>query len=503
MDPKSKIRWCVLLCAVACGLKVEGAPMPVRVDASEFGFSPDAEAAENVAAMQKALNGGRKTVNVTRPGEYRLDARVYIDDDTKLLFAPGVVLKKTGRYDFVLVNRGALTRTWNHDIAIDGLTIRVNGVDQCPSKEEPVFGLRGHLTMYFVRNLTVTHFKCLDVRKSQFCLHFCKFDNLLLDHFEIRGDKDGVHLGTGKDFIVRNGVCATYDDGVALDAQDYPSSQPMQGDIVDGVVENVADLNKEKTGGNSVRMLSGAWPDWHPGMSLKNGDTVRHGKNVYRVLLKDSGKNLVSTAAPVHSQGTWTDAAGLTFYHSQSDGAVSANVRNVVFRNLRFEEDRNSFKAAWDFAAVNRAIHPETPKERIPTIEVTIQNVTASGLKPFVQGNASFRMRLEHVACAGPFFSIKSNKDTKCAATVSGATLAGMGGTSQEPEVLFDGPGTLNMTLDRVTQARDIRLAIGKNAHVRINGSASLATLDGLSPVKGDSIKLGNVRKTYTGSRWE
>ena len=107
MDPKSKIRWCVLLCAVACGLKVEGAPMPVRVDASEFGFSPDAEAAENVAAMQKALNGGRKTVNVTRPGEYRLNARVYIDDDTKLLFAPGVVLKKTGRYDFVLVNRGA------------------------------------------------------------------------------------------------------------------------------------------------------------------------------------------------------------------------------------------------------------------------------------------------------------------------------------------------------------------------------------------------------------
>ena len=86
-----------------------------------------------------------------------------------------------------------------------------------------------------------------------------------------------MHLGTGKNFAVRNGVCATYDDGVALNAQDYPSSQPMQGDIVDGVVENVTDLHKEKTGGNSVRMLSGAWPDWHPGMSLKNGDTVRHG----------------------------------------------------------------------------------------------------------------------------------------------------------------------------------------------------------------------------------
>ena len=182
---------------------------------------------------------------------------------------------------------------------------------------------------------------------------------------------------------------------------------------------------------------------------------------------------------------------------------MSANVRNVVFRNLTFQEDRNSFKAAWDFAPVNRAIHPETPKERIPTIEVAIHNATASGLKPFVQGNASFRMRLEHVACAGPFFSIESTKDTKCERRCHGASFAATGGTSQEPDVLFDGSGTLNMTLDNVTQARDIRLLIGKNAHVRLSGSASLATLGGLSPVKGDSIKIGNVRKTYTGSTWE
>jgi hypothetical protein len=107
------------------------------------------------------------------------------------------------------------------------------------------------------------------------------------------------------------------------------------------------------------------------------------------------------------------------------------------------------------------------------------------------------------VACAGPFFSIESNKDTKCAATVSGASFAATGGTSREPDGRFDGPGTLTMTLDNVTQARDIRLLIGKNAHVRLNGSASLATLDGLSPVKGDSIKIGGVRKTYSGGAWQ
>jgi hypothetical protein len=39
-----------------------------------------------------------------------------VDDETKLVFAPGVILKKTGRYDFVLVNHGAL------DLTMSGVT---------------------------------------------------------------------------------------------------------------------------------------------------------------------------------------------------------------------------------------------------------------------------------------------------------------------------------------------------------------------------------------------
>ena len=59
------------------------------------------------------------------------------------------------------------------------------------------------------------------------------------------------------------------------------------------------------------------------------------------------------------------------------------------------------------------------------------------------------------------------------------------------------------MTLEDITQHDDLRLRIGKRARVRINGTASLASLNGLSPVKGDSIRVGGVRKTYTGSAWE
>ena len=68
------------------------------VDASLFGFSPDAGPAANAAAFQKALDGGHRHVRVSKQGTYRLDRTVYVDDDTTLEFAKGVVLSKAVVY---------------------------------------------------------------------------------------------------------------------------------------------------------------------------------------------------------------------------------------------------------------------------------------------------------------------------------------------------------------------------------------------------------------------
>jgi hypothetical protein len=65
-----------------------------RVDAARFGFSPSAAASKNVAALQTALNGGHKTVSVTAPGIYDLDATVYLDSHTCLACGKGVTLRK-------------------------------------------------------------------------------------------------------------------------------------------------------------------------------------------------------------------------------------------------------------------------------------------------------------------------------------------------------------------------------------------------------------------------
>ena len=60
--------------------------------------------------------------------------------------------------------------------------------------------------------------------------------------------------------------------------------------------------------------------------------------------------------------------------------------------------------------------------------------------------------------------SFDEEQHTNRTATVSDVSFAGMGGTSRSRTC--SSRRTLDMTLDKVTQARDIRLLIGKNAHV-------------------------------------
>ena len=73
-----------LLLAPLAAIPAASADERPRIDAAGFGFSPSAAPGKNVAALHKALDGGRKTVAVTRPGVYDLDATVWLDSDTRL-----------------------------------------------------------------------------------------------------------------------------------------------------------------------------------------------------------------------------------------------------------------------------------------------------------------------------------------------------------------------------------------------------------------------------------
>ena len=442
-----------------------------RVNAARFGFSPSAAASKNVAALQKALNGGHKTVNVTAPGIYDLDATVYLDSHTRLACGKGVTLRKAAPYGFMLINRGVLTREWNERIAIDGLHIACNGHSRLPPPNDPAYGMRGQVSMFRVKGIEVTNFRCLDVKESQFCLHFCTFEDLLVDGFEIRGRKDGVHLGPGKGFVIRNGVCQTGDDAIALNAQDYPSANPAQGDITDGLVENIVDEPLDPPAphpGNVSRLLTGAWVEWHEGIRLQNGDTVRLGRHVYRILATFDTTQHESKTPPAHTSGAWRSPEGLTFVHNTSDGIVRASIRNVTFRNIR-SLARNGFSAAWEDGKYHRAVHPEVKPDSLPVCEVNFEDCISESptRRSFISGNSNLKATLRNVAGNGRLVATTGNVHPIAVdLTIENCPFRPGDKPDSLPDVSLGGKITGKTIVRGNVEERPIRLAVPESVDV-------------------------------------
>ncbi|HYE85040.1 MAG TPA: hypothetical protein VEA16_01705, partial [Vicinamibacterales bacterium] len=257
-------------------------PMQGFTDAAEFGFSPDGTGIANQEALQQAVDHGG-TVVVARPGTYALAGTVYLGSHTSLIFGHGVFVKKTLErkpFSHVLLNRGAISRTWDEHISVHGLHVIVNDVDV--RSFDDVFGLHGQLAFFYARDVRITGFRCYDLGKLQYGIHVCTFEDLTIDDVAVRGMKDGVHLGRGQRFTIRNGVFQTFDDAVALNGHDYDVGNPELGWIEHGVVENCHDLEQYDTTGYFCRILAGAWTDWYAGMELQKSDTVVSAGKLYR-----------------------------------------------------------------------------------------------------------------------------------------------------------------------------------------------------------------------------
>jgi len=134
-------------------------------DAAVFGFSPDASGGENTKALQRAVDLGG-TITVSRSGIYKVAGTVFVGSNTTLHFGNGVFLKKVAEPDaftHVLLNKGALTKTYDEHIAIEGLQSIVNGVDV---RNFLVVGQHGQLAFFYVKDLRIEHFRCLDLGKG-------------------------------------------------------------------------------------------------------------------------------------------------------------------------------------------------------------------------------------------------------------------------------------------------------------------------------------------------
>lgn len=334
--------------------------MPPRgsgfLDAGDVGFSPDASGLENAQALQAAIDCGG-TIVVSRPGTYDIAGTVYIGSHTALRFGHGVFLRKVdeaGAFTHVLLNKGALTRTFDEQITVEGLQVVVNGVDV---RKFEVYGLHGHLAFFYVRDLRIERFRCLDLGKAQYAIHVCTFEDIIIDDVIIKGRKDGVHLGRGRRFTIRNGVFQTFDDAVALNAHDWAVGNPELGWIEDGVVEKCWDLQADETTGFFCRLLAGGWIDWRPGMEVQQGDTVVNQGRMYRVQAEPDETTYTSNTPPEHSEGQCV-LDGIPWGMVQTDVTYTAGVRNVTFRDIFLEKNRVGFAFVFCHNRFSRSYYP-------------------------------------------------------------------------------------------------------------------------------------------------
>ena len=122
-------------------------------DPGDFGFSPDSSGIVNMKALQKAIDK-TGTIVVSQPGIYKMAGTVYIGSNTSLIFDSNVFLKKVdeqGSFSHVIVNKGALTKTYDEHISVEGLNIIVNGMDVRTFRE--AYGLHGQLAFDNIRVL--------------------------------------------------------------------------------------------------------------------------------------------------------------------------------------------------------------------------------------------------------------------------------------------------------------------------------------------------------------
>lgn len=382
-----------------------GATQLGAVDAAAFGFDPAATPEANAAALQKALEGGRKTVTVSKPGKYLLGTQIFLDSDTVLECAKGVVFEKAKRFPCLLVNRGAFTGVCSSNIVVRGLEINAapNRFNVRASEESGCLGLRACLGFVHVKDVVVEKFRFFDRTEDAYCLayviQFSDFENVRVEDFEIRAKKDGIHLNKGRGFVVRNGITTTWDDAVAVNAGDWPLSVAEQmGSIEDGLVENVRDepwtdgpWKFEDLHANFSRVITGCWQEWHKGMEVVRGDIFKIGTNVYSVVFPAGFKeSRVSTVPPAHDRGIWTSSEGIPYLCIQHDGGTRADVRNVTFRNITLAYDRPIF-CNWEIGAGKaRLVHPDISPKDYPVTEITLENVVGEQKTALVTGTASF-----------------------------------------------------------------------------------------------------------------
>ncbi len=355
--------------------------------AIDFGFFPEADAANNVKALQKALDkGGLVVVDV--PGVYEVNDTIFISSNTHLLCERGVILKKVAPYCNVLLNRGAIAKEYDENITVEGLEISVNGFEAEPKL---VYGLRAQVGFYYVRNLTIRNFRCVDGKEYQYLMYFVTWENLHLDGVTLAGAKDGIKLNNGHDALLENIELRTYDDGLSMCGTDYATTLVEAGDVYNVTCRNITDYQYENIFGRTCLIYTGSWADYADGNEYMIGDLCLNDGRLYQCV-NEPGVILVGRSAPTHCRGIVVGDDGIAWRYVQECNFYHTDVYNISFDSCIFEKSGNVITSWIERGRNHRNYYPGTEHlSNSWNISVSNCRVNANGEQVFLCVNGNMK----------------------------------------------------------------------------------------------------------------
>lgn len=250
----------------------ESAAPAFECNVKQFGAKGDG-IADDTAALQRALDGGRRIV-VIPAGTYLIRAALQLDSETTVRADPNAVIRLADHAGnavdvFLLKNRDETGG--NHDIVVEGGIWDGNNEHNPRGQPEEMPCYTGvgmnfnHVRRLQLRDLVIRNPETYAIRAIH--LYDFRIEDIGFDFSITRANQDGVHLnGFCERGVIRNlralSPYATNDDMVALNADDGTGAAfvSQQGTVCGPIRDIVVEHLRAPSAFTFVRLLSSRHP---------------------------------------------------------------------------------------------------------------------------------------------------------------------------------------------------------------------------------------------------